>query len=94
MEAEHRTHQDAPPDCFESVVVVENILESQAVVLELIFIRVEVKEVLLGRLIVSDILPPELMDFSHLLSVLLGPLVEVILVEVLLPSLPLAWERA
>ena len=95
MEAEHAADENAPTDGFKGVVIVENVVQPQAVVLQLVLIRIVVKQVLLGWLVVLDVLPSELVNLCDLLSVLFSPLVKLILIEVFLAwLLSLAWELA
>ena len=95
MEAEHAAYENPPADGFKGVIIVENVVQLQAVVLQLVLICVVVKQVLLGWLVVLDVLPSELVNLCDLLSVLFSPLVKLILIEVFLAwLLSLAWELA
>lgn len=77
MEREHTSHCDAPLQRLVRGLKLENRLKLKSVIPSARFLGVILKEILLGRLKVSDVFATEFMDFCNSCRVLARLFVEV-----------------
>ena len=83
MHGKKTTYSHAPLDCFVSGRISKYIFKLECIIFATLFVRVIVKEVLVWRVVVANILPSKFVDWSNLLSVGLCPLTKVFFREIL-----------
>jgi len=79
VECEEAAYRHAPADGAEGVLVAEDALGLQGGVLHVALVRVVLEQVLVWRLVLGDVLSPELVHLRHAVHVSLGSLIKPIL---------------
>jgi len=78
MQPKTSTYENTPPNGLKGILKPEYILNLQGTILNIRLLLRILEQIFLGRSIFFNVLPSELMDLRHSVSITLSPSIEII----------------